>query len=172
MKKTNILLTALFLLIGMASSHAQTTMEEFLAKWENSKAFTLEAIDKMPDDKLDDKLHESAMSFREQITHIGAAAANISKGFLLGGEMDFDPSAKPQTKAEMKEFIIKAYDYGKKTISSLSEAQLSEKIDSFAGKITRRQMVGLLDDHTTHHRGAAIAYIRAQGIDPPGYRGI
>ena len=86
--------------------------------------------------------------------------------------MDFDPSAKPQTKAEMKEFINNAYDYGKKTIASLSEAQLSEKIDSFAGKITRRQMVGLLDDHTTHHRGAAIAYIRAQGIDPPGYRGI
>ncbi|WP_339710199.1 DinB family protein [Cyclobacterium amurskyense] len=172
MRKSNILLTTLLLLLGVASSHAQTTMEEFLAKWENSKAFTLEAIDKMPVDMLDDKSHESAMSFREQITHIGAAAANISKGFLLGGEMDFDPSAKPQTKAEMKEFINKAYDYGKTTIASLSEAQLSEKIDSFAGKITRRQMVALLDDHTTHHRGAAIAYIRAQGIDPPGYRGI
>jgi uncharacterized damage-inducible protein DinB len=172
MKKTNILLTAMLLFTGLISSHGQTTMEEFLSKWENSRAFTLEAIDKMPDNLLAYKPHETSMSFREQITHIGAAAANISKGFLLGGEMDFDASAKPQTKAEMKEFINNAYDYGKKTISSLTEAQLSEKIDSFAGNVTRRQMVGLVDDHCTHHRGAAISYIRANGIEPPAFRGL
>jgi len=86
--------------------------------------------------------------------------------------MDFDASATPQTKAEMKEFINNAYDYGKKTITSLTEAQLSEKIDSFAGNITRRQMVGLVDNHTTHHRGAAISYIRSNGIEPPAFRGL
>ncbi|MCC5928573.1 MAG: hypothetical protein JJU28_04940 [Cyclobacteriaceae bacterium] len=29
-----------------------------------------------------------------------------------------------------------------------------------------------MDDHTTHHRGAAISYIRSQGIKPPSYRGL
>ena len=172
MKKTNILLTATLLFFGLINSYGQTTMEEFFYKWENSKAFTLEVIDKMPDDLLGYKPHETAMSFGEQITHLGAATANISKGFLLGGEMDFDTSVKPQTKAEMKEYINKAYDYGRKTISSLTEAQLSEKIDSFAGNVTRRQMVGLVDDHITHHRGAAISYIRANGIEPPAFRGL
>lgn len=132
----------------------------------------MEAIDKMPDDILGYKPHETAMSFEEQITHVGATIANISKGFLEGGEMEFDVSANPKTKAELKDFINNAYDYGKKTITSLTEAQLSEKIDSFAGNITRRQMVGLVDNHTTHHRGAAISYIRANGIEPPAFRGL
>lgn len=51
-------------------------------------------------------------------------------------------------------------------------AQMDEEIDSFAGKVTRRQMVGLIDDHATHHRGAAIAYLRANGIVPPPFRGL
>lgn len=153
-------------------SQAQTTMKEFLAKWENGKQFTLEVIDKMPDNLLDFKPHETAMSFKEQVTHIGGSIAGLSKGFLLGGDMDFDPQAKPQTKAEIKKFVEQCYDYGKKTISSLTDAQLNEEIDSFAGKITRRQMVGMVDDHATHHRGAAVSYIRSNGIEPPAFRGL
>ncbi|MFC4872720.1 DinB family protein [Negadavirga shengliensis] len=175
MKTTTLktLLGICLLLAGLAPmAHAQTTMDEFLAKWENSKQFTLETLDKMPDDLLDYKPHETAMSFKEQVTHIGASIAGLSKGFLLGADMDFDPKATPQTKAEIKKFVEQCYDYGKKTITSLSEAQLNEEIDTFAGKVTRRQMVGLVDDHATHHRGAAISYIRSQGIDPPGFRGL
>ncbi|MDN3689369.1 DinB family protein [Cyclobacterium jeungdonense] len=174
MKKNAIIpsLTFLLLMSGLFSAQAQTNMEEFMAKWENSRAFTLETIDAMPDDLLDYQPHESAMSFKEQVTHIGGAIASLSKGFLLGEEMGFDPEAKPQTKEEMKGFINQCYDYGKETISALGEEEMNEKIDSFAGKITRRQMVGLVDDHTTHHRGAAISYIRANGIEPPAFRGL
>ncbi|NHE58349.1 DinB family protein [Cyclobacterium sp. GBPx2] len=147
-------------------------MEEFMAKWENSRAFTLEAIETMPNDLLDYKPHESAMSFKEQITHIGGAMASICQGFLMGEEMGFDHKVEPQTKEQMSAFINQCYDYGKKTIASLSQEEMEEEIDSFAGKITRRQMVGLVDDHTTHHRGAAISYIRANGIQPPAFRGL
>ncbi|HSI76125.1 MAG TPA: DinB family protein [Lunatimonas sp.] len=163
---------AVLALFAVSTSQAQITMDEFMSKWENSREFTLETLDKMPADLLDYKPHESAMSFREQITHVAGSIAGLSKGFLQGGDMDFDPQAKPQTKAELKKFIEQCYAYGKKTISSLSEAQLGEEIDSFAGKVTRRQMLGLIDDHATHHRGAAISYIRANGIEPPAFRGL
>ncbi len=172
MKKLNVILAVIICQCAMMQAQAQTTMEEFVAKWENSRTFTLETVDKMPDDLLDYKPHESAMSFKEQLTHIGAGMANISKGFLNGAEMDFDASATPQNKEEIKTFLENCYDYGKATISSLSEDQMSEVIDSFAGKVTRRQMVGLVVDHTTHHRGAAIAYLRANGIEPPAFRGL
>ena len=171
MKNLKIILVFLCL-CALVQAQAQTNMEEFVAKWESSRAFTMETVDKMPDNLLDYKPHESAMSFKEQVVHIGAAMANISKGLLNGAEMDFDASAKPQNKGEIKAFLEDCYDYGKATISSLSEDQMSEIIDSFAGKVTRRQMVGLVDDHTTHHRGAAIAYIRANGIEPPAFRGL
>ncbi|WP_114748882.1 DinB family protein [Pleomorphovibrio marinus] len=173
MKNTSILLGILLALVwvGQKEAFAQTNMEEFLAKWENGKQFTLEVVDKMPNELLDYKPHESAMSFREQVTHVGASIANMSKGFLNGADMPFDPGAKPESKEDIKKFISACYDYGRGTISSLSEAELAEEIETFVGKITRRQMISFIDDHATHHRGAAISYIRSNGITPPGFRG-
>jgi uncharacterized damage-inducible protein DinB len=153
-------------------SFAQTTMEEFLMKWENSKQFTLEVVDKMPDDLLDYKPHESAMSFSEQIIHLSSAAAGISQRFLNGADPSFDLGAKPANKLALKAFVTSCFDYAKKTVAALPAEQLAEKIEIFGMNATRRQVVGLIDDHTTHHRGAAIAYIRAQGIEPPAFRAM
>jgi uncharacterized damage-inducible protein DinB len=172
-KKTHMLAFAVFAFFVLGTpSMAQTTMEEFMAKWENGKQFTLEVVDKMPDDLLDYKPEVEAMSFKEQVTHFSSTIVRISKGFLLGAEPGFASDAKPQSKEELKAFVTACFDYGKSTFSKLTEAQLSEQIDSFAGKVTRRQMVGLVDDHATHHRGAAISYIRANGITPPAFRGL
>ncbi len=160
------------LFLNANEAAAQTTMEEFLSKWENGKQFAIEIVDKMPDDLMDYKPGSEGMSFREQIVHFSGAIVGLSKGFLNGAEPDFASDAKPQTKEELKAFITACYDYGKTTFTNLSEDQLGEQIDSFAGKVTRRQMIGLIDDHITHHRGAAIAYIRANGIEPPAFRAI
>lgn len=163
------------LIIGLSALHslrAQTTMEEFLAKWDNSKAFTLEVLEKMPDNLLDYRPHESAMSFKEQVTHVAGSVGGLAKGFMLGAEPGFTMDAEPQTREELEQYINDCYDYGKETISKLTEAQLAEKIDTFAGKITRRQMLALIDDHATHHRGAAVSYIRSNGIEPPAFRGM
>lgn len=159
-------------LSGMYGAQAQTTMEEFLAKWDNSKAFTLEVLEKMPDNLLDYRPHESAMSFKEQVTHVAGSVGGLAQGFMLGAEPGFKMDAKPQTREELRQYINDCYDYGKATISKLTEAQLAEKIDTFAGKVTRRQMLGLIDDHATHHRGAAVSYIRSNGIEPPAFKGM
>ncbi|WP_332913196.1 hypothetical protein [Algoriphagus boritolerans] len=65
-----------------AMAQAQTTKEEFLSKWENSKKFTLDVLAKMPDSGMDYKTDPGAMSFKEQIHHIGTAIVGISKGFF------------------------------------------------------------------------------------------
>ncbi len=168
-----MMMTALIIgLSGMYSLQAQTTMEEFLAKWDNSKAFTLNVLETMPDNLLDYRPHESAMSFKEQVAHVAGSVGGLTQGFMLGAEPGFKMDAKPQTREELKQYINDCYDYGKATISKLTEAQLAEKIDTFAGKVTRRQMLALIDDHATHHRGAAISYIRSNGIDPPAFSGL
>src|SRR5690554_2345704 len=157
---------------GMYGAQAQMNMEEFMQKWESGRTFTLEVVDKMPDNLLDYRPHESAMSFKEQVTHVAGSVAGLSQNFMLGAEPTFKMDAKPETREELKQFINDCYDYGKATISKLTEAQLAEEIDTFAGKVTRRQMLGLIDDHATHHRGAAVSYIRSNGIDPPAFRGM
>lgn len=176
MKKTfNVLFTmvALALLFALpGQSFAQTTMEEFVAKWDNSKQFTLEVVDKMPENLLDYKPSDGAMSFKEQITHLSGVIVYISSNFLKGGDPGFAADAKPANKAELRAFVEKCYEYGKKTVLNLNEADRAQQIEVFGNQATRRQVIGLMDDHSTHHRGAAISYIRANGIEPPDYRGM
>ena len=171
-KSVTIGMGLLVFLCIQTMSFAQTTMEEFLTKWENSKQFTLEVVDKMPDDHLDYKPHESAMSFAEQIIHLSSAAAGISQRFLNGADPSFDLGSKPNNKAALKAFVTSCFDYAKTTVAALPADQLAENIEIFGMNATRRQVVVLIDDHTTHHRGAAIAYIRAQGIEPPAFRAM
>ncbi|MFD2201710.1 DinB family protein [Shivajiella indica] len=160
-----------FLCVQTMSS-AQTTMEEFLTKWEAGKQFSLEVVDKMPDQFYDYRPEASGMSFREQVTHLSSAIVGISQRFLKGQEPGFDFNAKPATKAELKAFVEACYDYGTKTFKNLGMADLDEKVEIFGTAASRREVIALIDDHCTHHRGAAVSYIRAQGIEPPRYRGM
>jgi uncharacterized damage-inducible protein DinB len=176
MKKNQKLITIgmglLVFLFFQTSSFAQTTMEEFLTKWEAGKQFSLEVVDKMPEELFDYRPEASGMSFREQMTHFSSAIAGISQRFLNGQDPGFALDAKPATKAELKAFVEACYDYGTKTFKNLGMADLSEKVEIFGTAATRREVIALIDDHCTHHRGAAISYIRAQGIEPPRYRGM
>jgi uncharacterized damage-inducible protein DinB len=168
------LLMAMVIAVIMLSGtvQAQNNLTEFVAKWENGKQFTLETVDKMPDNLLAYKPHESAMSFTDQIVHLSAAMAGMSQRFLNGDKPSFDLSAKPTSKAEIKAFVANCYDYVKATASKLSDAQMAETVDVFGNSATRRQALALIDDHTTHHRGAAISYIRSNGIEPPRFRAM
>lgn len=165
-------LSILLLCVARLSATAQTTMDEFMMKWENSKQFTLAVVDRMPDDLQSFKPHESAMSFAEQVSHLSSTIARISSRFLEAEQASFDINSIPTSKEELKVYVSACYDYGKATFSRLTEAQLAEKVEIFGNDASRRQVLRLLDDHCTHHRGAAIAYIRANGIEPPRFNGI
>lgn len=175
MKKTHVILgtvLSLLMVFSAFSVSAQTTFEEFVAKWDNGKQFTLDVVDKMPDNLLDYKPHASAMSFNEQVTHLSGAMVMIAKNFLMGADPSFDPSVKPTTKEELKALVAASYDYVKITASGLTAAQFAENVEIFGSTASRRQVLALIDDHTTHHRGAAISYIRANGIEPPRFSGM
>lgn len=160
------------MLFSAFSVSAQTTIDEFVTKWDNGKQFTMDVVDKMPDNLLDYKPHASAMSFNEQVTHLSGAMVMIAKNFLNGSDPSFNPSVKPTTKEELKALVAASYDYVKITTSGLTAAQFAEKVEIFGNIASRRQVLALIDDHTTHHRGAAISYIHANGIEPPRFSGM
>lgn len=168
-----LLVMSLFSILAVQSMVlAQTTMEEFLTKWESGKQFSVEVVDKMPEELFDYRPEASGMSFREQVTHYASAIAGISQRFLNGRDPGFDINQKPVSKAELRSFVESCYDYGTKTFKSLSMADLEEKVEIFGSAATRREVISLIDDHCTHHRGAAVSYIRANSIEPPRYRGL
>lgn len=167
-----VIFSAAFMLLASAVQ-AQTSKEEFLAKFENSKQFTLDVLDKMPETEMDFKTDPGAMSFKEQIDHIGNSIVAISKGFLKGAEGAPSIDIATASKADLAKFVAAAYDYGIATCKALSDADAAEKIEVFGSTtVTRRQVESLLIDHSTHHRGSAIAYLRVKGIEPPAFVGF
>lgn len=164
-------LLVIFMMVSTATI-AQTTKEEFISKWENSKQFTIDVLNKMPDSGMDYKTDPEAMSFKEQIHHIGNAIVGISQGFLKGADPGFTIDMATASKADLAAYVGKCYDYGTATMKALSDADAGEKIEVFGNNVSRRQIMALLMDHSTHHRGSAIAYLRAEGVEPPAFVGF
>ncbi|PZX52737.1 DinB family protein [Algoriphagus chordae] len=160
------------LLMATSAANAQTTKAEFLSKWQNSKQFTLDVLDKMPESGMNYKTDPEAMTFKEQIHHIGNAIVGISQGFLKGGDPGFTIDLATASKADLAAYVAKSYDYGTATMKALSEADAAESIEVFGNNVSRRQVMALIMDHSTHHRGAAIAYLRVEGVEPPAYVGF
>lgn len=152
---------------------AQTTMAEFAAKWDHGKQFTIDVLNAMPDSGMDYKTDPEAMSFKEQIHHIASAIVGISQGLLKGSDASaLKIDVATASKAELAEYVAKAYEYGKSAVVGLSETDRAEVINAFGNDLTRRQVIAMMDDHSTHHRGAAIAYLRAEGVTPPAFVGF
>lgn len=164
------LATVFMLCAGVAN--AQTTKEEFMSKWQNSKQFTIDVLNKMPDSGMDYKTDPEAMSFKEQIHHIASSIDGIAQGFLKGKESGLSIDLDNASKAELAAYVAQCYDYGATTMMALSPEDAGETLEVFGSNVTRRQVMAMLMDHSTHHRGSAIAYLRAEGVQPPAFVGF
>ena len=54
-------------------------------------------------------------------------------------------------------------------ISNFDPKRLEERLDYFGADRTKRQILILLADHITHHRGQMLVYMRRNGLKPPRY---
>ena len=146
---------------------AQVESAEFLTRWASSERYTLEVLDKMPESGIQFKVDSSAMSFGEQIAHIGKTITMLSKNFLKAPSFTFQIDPANASKEQLKEYISACYQYSVETINQLSTEDLEEIIPVMGTDVNRRQVMALMMDHTSHHRGSAIVYLRMYGIDPP-----
>ncbi|HEX5167745.1 MAG TPA: DinB family protein [Cyclobacteriaceae bacterium] len=147
-------------------------IKEFLQKWNNSKEYTLELLNAYPEDKLDFKPTDSVMSFREQVMHIIVGIVWHSGTYLQEKQFSssFDRN-KNYTKAELIRIMDDAFVFSTEIVNNLTQDDLEKRVDFFAGNFTKRQILNLMDDHVTHHRGELVVYLRLNNIKPPAYRG-
>jgi uncharacterized damage-inducible protein DinB len=148
---------------------AQVESVEFLTRWASSERYTLEVLDKMPESGIQFKVDSSAMSFGEQIAHIGKTITMLSKNFLNAPSFIFQIDPANATKEQLKAYIIACYRYSVESIDQLSPEDLEEIIPVMGSEVNRRQVMALMMDHTSHHRGSAVVYLRIYGIDPPTF---
>lgn len=147
-------------------------VHEAFIKWQNAAAYTLEVARLMPVSGFGFKPMPDEMSFGEQLAHIGKNMVWLAGGHLTSQTFEHPLTSKEvRTPAEEIELLAASLVYAEEAIRQTSPDSLSAKGDFFAGPMSKRQIIMLMHDHMTHHRGQIIVYLRLQNIKPPKYRG-
>lgn len=169
MKKHLFLL--LFMSTTMMYAQQNSAKDAFLEKWEHSKTYLLEMIEAMPTEHFDFKPTEREMSFAGQLMHIKGNMDWLSTTYFSSEEFDREKDTKPYVKEELKQLLEDAFDNTYQKVKATPEVSLNETVDFFAGPKSRLQILYLLMDHVTHHRGQLVVYMNLKGITPPKYIG-
>ena len=171
---TRLLLPLLLLLcsISFAFGQADPFLKESLTKWDNATAYTLETARAMPDSAFGFKPVPEMFSFSEQLDHIGRNMTWLAGDYLAGEKFEHPLLEKElRSPAETIELLEASLAFARAALANTSPDSLDLTKKFFAGPMTRRQIIALMHDHHTHHRGQLVVYLRLQGVKPPRYRG-
>jgi len=144
----------------------------FLEKWENSKSYLVAMAEAMPPEKYDYKPTEGQMGFQDQLLHINSNMEWLSSTYFDDSKMDKIIDNKSQlTKDETIKLLINGFDRVSTIIKNTPSSALSDNVEFFRGNKSKLQILNLLQDHVTHHRGQLIVYLNLNNIEPPKYVG-
>ncbi len=155
---------------------AQSTDTLFLQaaikKLHNAKAYTVKVAELMPDEFYQFRPAEQEMNFAEQLLHLSANLGWLSSSYLIDGQ---NPVQKSNMTTFRKDSVIavvkKTYDYALRALEHFPPERLKEPVTFFSGPMNKLQIINLINDHQTHHRGQLLVYLRLKNIKPPDYVG-
>ena len=144
---------------------------EFMPILKLAKEYSVEMAELMPEEHYSFKPVPEIMSFAEQNVHTASAIFFFLSKITGGENPGKDFKAEGKSKAQIIEFLKKSFDYAQEVLSKLSDKEAAVKIHLFGDvHLTKAQTFQLIRDHTTHHRGAMVIYVRLKGFKPPRYR--
>jgi len=146
-------------------------MQDHIVKWENGLDYSSQLFELMPDSLWNFKPVNEEMSFREQVLHLTQNMYWLSSSYLNGEKMSLDFKDVGQSVSSIKSHFKETGKYTLSVLKKMEEKELAEKVNFFAGNLTRWQIFELMHDHHTHHRGQLIVYLRLNAIKPPKYIG-
>lgn len=166
--KTYLTIRTLLFTSFIPMNAQQTTFKkEFLKKWRNATNYTIKVAKKMPADLYSYKPTADIRTFGEQIEHIGMAMIYLSKSAVNVKETEFRGDVS--NKEEVIQYLKDQFAQVQEAIENMVESKFDETVTFWAGIMTRRKILSITYDHTTHHRAQAIVYLRMNGIIPPDY---
>ena len=156
---------------NLAFTQKSTPKEAFLEKWENSKNYLISMAESMAEDSYDFKPTERQMSFKEQLMHIKGNMDWLSTTYFTDTEFERKKAPLPATKEETIALVKEAFEAAYTIIENTPETSLEETVEFFSGPKSKLQILNLLQDHVTHHRGQLVVYLNLNDIEPPRYSG-
>lgn len=166
-----ILLPILLLSSVFLTGSDHPPFKELLLKWENAKSYTLEMAELMPAADYHYKPTPEVMSFGEQLLHLTHNMNWLGERYLGAIGHSYNLRDTIYSKEVILQILEEGFQNAAKAMESLNAEEAGETVDFFAGPMTKRQIVHLMHDHLTHHRGQLIVYLRLNGLQPPRYRG-
>ena len=160
------------LLAFSVPANSQTYLTEIEEKWANSSIYLLGIAQYMPDSLYNYKPTPDQMTFGEQLIHTGNNMIRLA-GNQLGYKDEPKPTLPPNNAGpdKIRAFLKSSFAFAGKAIKKETTTSLDTETDFFAGSKTHRQIINLMNDHVTHHRGQLIVYLRLNGISPGRYVG-
>ena len=131
--------------------------EQLLSTLETSRKYTLEAAKAMPEESYHFKPVGGGWNFLELMHHIAYGILWWNENYIKGKETPWEPPPTVKNKKEVIGYLTDAY-------SSVRNSLEGKKLTDAAVKGFHATI-----DHTTHHRGQAVVYLRCHGITPPEY---
>jgi len=126
--------------------------------WKTSKAYTLLIAQQMPEEDFGFKPNPDQMTFKEQMLHI-AGMNEYFLGKVTGRKASLVKPVKLD-KASVIQAVNESFDYVIAAVSKLTPGQADRHIETLLQAL----------DHTTHHRGQCVVYLRARNIKPAEYQ--
>lgn len=145
---------------------------DFQPAWEHSRAYTLALADSMPAELYDYKPKEEVFTFGRQFTHcIDFAAGQLMGNGLIESAPFQQPNWDNYDKAQIKAALNGMYDFIDSLAQNLPDSTLQQDIELFGKPTQAWRVFHAIENHTIHHRGQALIYMRLNDITPPGYAG-
>lgn len=170
---TKVLALLLFFMSTNLMAQQDNPKDAFLVKWQNSRVYLIGIAEAMPEDKYDFKPTERQMDFGNQLLHIRGNMLWLGNTYFTDKEFDRRSLSNniPQGKEAIIEAIKESFDLVYAFAKAYPEEKLAEEVTFFSGPKSRYQILNLLQDHVTHHRGQLIVYLNLNDIEPPSYVG-
>lgn len=151
----------------------ENVKDAFLEKWENSKNYLVAIAEAMPEDKYTYAPTEREMNFGAQLLHMRGNMLWLGNTYFSLSDFDRNTLSQniPLGKRKIINALKKSFDEVHTLVEKTPLEELKTTVNFFAGPKSKLQILNLLQDHLTHHRGQIIVYLNLNDIVPPDYSG-
>jgi uncharacterized damage-inducible protein DinB len=136
--------------------------------WKTAGEYTIAVAAQMPAESYSFKPVPEEMSFAEQLLHIAEVNAYLFST-ITGDKFS---EAKPTTldKDSVMKFVRDSFDWTNAEMAKVTPEEMQKSYKMEGSQMSGHEVLMLAWDHTTHHRGQLIVYLRLKGIKPTDYK--
>ncbi len=169
--KTYAMAIALITMLSMNANAQQVTKKQLVDAWEAMTAMVIGTAKAMPAENFTWTPVKGLANFGTLVSHQAQANYGFAPRIFgvpgLTENIEWDEKKKD----EVVKVLEDSFEFVKKAIDGMSQADLDKEVEVFGTKQSRMRAVLILTSHLQREHGKAITYVRIKGNAPAGSGG-